>query len=625
MQNRSRKSEGPDRRSLMLGAAGLLAAPAAVSAQSREFAVLDKLPHRRVMSYFDGGPADFSFEAFPFVRADAPRGGIMSMAVYGTYNSFNAFILQGDAAFGMEFLFDSLLKWNLDEPASLYPLVARSFQITEDRRYLRFHLDPNAHFHDGSRVEAADVVFSIEVLRRYGHPAIRMQLNAIDHIAAEGDNAVVVRFEKGATRESALSVARQPVFSNKHYRENAFANASLIAPLGSGPYRIERYETGRYVVLQRVEDYWAQNLPTCRGMDNFDRLRFEYFRDRTSAFAAFKIGALNVHEDLTAANWVNGYSFPAAEDKRVLRSAIPDSNISGVQGWFFNTRRDEFSDPRVREAIACAFDFTWTNRNLFYDQYRRTQSFFENSELAAQGPADQAETALLKSLRAPVRADIYGDPWSAPDGDGSGRDRDLLKRATDLLLAAGYKRDGDYMIGEDGAPLAFEILDSSNALERATMPFIRSLALVGIDARLRIVDAAQYRRRLQQFDFDVTPQRLELSNIPAGEVESLYGSKAAGVAGSRNIIGVSDPLVDELIGRIKAARTRAEFVPACRCLDRALRAGRYWVPHWYKAARWMAHWDVFGRPERPPRFAPAVLATWWWDEEKAKRTLPDGG
>lgn len=625
MQNKGANGQGPDRRGVLLGAAGLIAAPGVVRAQNREFAVLDKLPERRIMSYFDGGPSDFSFKSFPFVRPDAPRGGIMSMAVYGTYNSFNAFILQGDAAFGMEFLFDSLLKWNLDEPAALYPLVARSFQMTEDRRYLRFRLDPDARFHDGSRVGADDVVFSLEVLRRYGHPAIRMQLNAIDHVAAEGENALVVRFEKSATRESALSVARQPIFSNRHYRENAFANASLIAPLGSGPYRIEKYETGRYVVLQRVEDYWAQNLPSCRGMDNFDRLRFEYFRDRTSAFLAFKTGALNVHEDLTAANWVNGYAFPAAEDNRVLRSEIPDSNISGVQGWFFNTRRDELSDARVREAIGCAFDFVWTNRNLFYGQYRRTQSYFENSELAASGPAGSAESALLKSLRTPVPPEIYAEPWSAPDGDGSGRDRDLLKRATDLLVAAGYKREGDFMVGEDGAPLSFEILDSSNALERATMPFIRNLALIGIDARLRVVDAAQYRRRLQQFDFDVTPQRLEMSNIPAGEVESLYGSKAASIGGSRNIGGVRDPLVDELIGRIKSARTREEFVPACRCLDRVLRAGRYWVPHWYKAARWMAHWDVFGRPERPPRYAPAVLATWWWDEAKAKRTMPEGG
>ena len=571
------------------------------------------------MSVFRGLPEAPDFKAFGYVRTDAPKGGVVSQEAYGPFNSLNPFILAGDAPDGVEIVFDSLLTGSLDERDALYPLVAKSVATSPDKRSLRFELRPEARFHDGSPMTAKDVVFSLQTLKDKGRPTIRQALRDVESATAEGDYVVVVRLAENASRDLKLIVARQPIFSAAYYATRKFEEPTLDPPLASGPYKVGKFEAGRFIAFDRVPDYWGKDLPVNVGQNNFDSVRFEYFNDRPVAFEAFKAGAFTVHEEFTSATWATGYDFPAFREKRVVREEIPDANISGIQGWIFNTRRPALKDPRVREAIGYAFDFIWTNKNLMYGAYTRTESYFENSDMKAKGPPGPRELAILEPFRGKVPDEVFGYPFIPPLTDGSGQDRALLKRANDLLTAAGCKRSGMSLMLPDGKPIELEFLDFSSALERHTQPFIKNLKLLGIDARMRIVDAAQYQRRLEDFDFDIVTRRLSMAYSPGEELRALFGSEAANTRGSRNIGGVADPVVDALIAQALQAQTREDLVNICRALDRVLRAGRYWVPHWYKPTHWIAHWDVFGRPERSPKFNPGIVSTWWWDEARAKK------
>ena len=564
------------------------------------------------------------FKAFGYVRPDAPRGGSVSQEQYGTFNSLNAYILRGDPAYGMGLTFDSLMTPSLDERGALYGLVAKTVTISPDQNELRFALRPEARFSDGSPLTAKDVVFSLNLLKEKGHPTIRQELRDMESAQANGDHEVVVRLAASRSRELPQIVARQPIFSEAYYAKKPFEETTLEPPLGSGPYKVGRFEQGRNITFDRVEDYWGAKLPVNVGQNNFDKIRFEYFSDRNVAFEAFKAGTFTTREEFTAAIWAKGYDFPAYLDGRVKREEIPDENISGIQGWFFNTRRPVFADPKVRQAIGYAFDFVWTNVNLMYGAYKRTESFFENSDMKAKGKPDAAELALLEPFRGKLPPGVFEEAYVPPKSDGSGQDRNLLRQAMDLLVAAGMTRDGAVMKLPNGQPIAMEFLDFSSALERHTQPFIKNLRLIGIDARMRVVDAAQYRQRLENFDFDVITQRLVMSYTPGEELRALFGSEAAKIPGSRNLTGVSDPVVDALIAKALVAQSREEIVTICRALDRVLRAGHYWVPHWYKPTHWIAHWDAFGRPPRAPKFDTGILSTWWYDPQKAaKINLPE--
>lgn len=564
------------------------------------------------------------FKAFGYVRPDAPRGGSVSQEQYGTFNSLNAYILRGDPAYGMGLTFDSLMTPSLDERGALYGLVAKTVTISPDQNELRFALRPEARFSDGSPLTAKDVVFSLNILKEKGHPTIRQELRDMESAQANGDHEVIVKLAASRSRELPQIVARQPIFSAAYYDKKPFEETTLDPPLGSGPYKVGRFEQGRNITFDRVENYWGAKLPVNVGQNNFDKIRFEYFSDRNVAFEAFKAGAFTTREEFTAAIWSKGYDFPAYIDGRVKREEIPDENISGIQGWFFNTRRPAFANPKVRQAIGYAFDFVWTNTNLMYGAYKRTESFFENSDMKAKGKPDAAELALLEPFRDKLPPGVFEEVYVPPKSDGSGQDRNLLRQAMDLLLAAGLTRDGAVMKLPNGQPIEIEFLDFSSALERHTQPFIKNLRLIGIDARMRIVDAAQYRQRLENFDFDVITQRLVMSYTPGEELRALFGSESAKIPGSRNLTGVSDPVVDALIAKALVAQSREELVTICRALDRVLRAGHYWVPHWYKPTHWIAHWDAFGRPPRAPKFDTGILSTWWYDSQKAaKINLPE--
>jgi microcin C transport system substrate-binding protein len=410
-----------------------------------------------------------------------------------------------------------------------------------------------------------------------------------------------------------------PIFSEAYWRGKDFEASTLEAPLGSGAYKVGRFEQGRFIEFERVPDYWGKDLPVNVGQNNFDRIRYEYFRDRTVAFEAFKNGTLNYHEEFTSRTWATGYDFPAMREGRVKREEIPNNAPSSVQGWYFNTRREAFKDPRIREAIGLAFDFEWTNANIMFGAYRRTSSFFENSDMKATGLPSPEEVALLEPFRGKLPPAVFGEPYVPPVSDGSGQDRQLLRRADDLLRQAGCKREGGMLKLPNGQPFTIEFLDFQTSLQPHTQPFQSNLKRLGIDARSRIVDAAQYQRRMEEYDFDMASRALVGVTTPGDDLRVVYGSQAARTPGAQNIVGIESPAVDALIERIGNAQTRQELNIACRALDRVLRAGHYWVPMWFKATDLIAYWDQFSRPETKPRFASGAPGTWWYDAEKAKR------
>ncbi|HEY8578501.1 MAG TPA: extracellular solute-binding protein [Beijerinckiaceae bacterium] len=569
-------------------------------------------------------PADFPH--FPYVNPKAPTGGTLRLQIkstsgnqnFDTFDTLNIYTLRGDGAAGMDATFDTLMAGSGDEPGSMYGLLARAVRISADKLTYRFLLRPEARFHDGSRVTAADCAFSFMTLKEKGHPIFRSLLRDLAGAEADGDETLVVRFAPTRGRDVHLLVAGLPVFSRAWWSGRDFEASTLDAPLGSGPYKVGRFEQGRYIEYERVPDYWGAKLPVNIGQNNFDRVRYEYFRERQIAFEGFKSGQMNFHEEYTARFWATGYDFPAVRDGRVKRVELPSGGAVGTQGWIFNTRRDKFADPRIREAFSHAFDFEWTNRNIMYSAYTRLTSYFENSDMKATGAPSPEELALLEPFRDKLPAEVFGEPWVPPVSDGSGSDRNMLRKANELLLAAGCKRDGARLRLPNGQPFDVEFLDSQGALKPHTEPFQANLRRLGIESTFRQVDAAQYKRRLDNFDFDVITMALGGSLTPGEGLRNVFSSEAAKTPGSRNMSGVSHPAVDALVERISMAKTREELNVAAKALDRVLRAGRYWVPMWYKDRALIAHWDVFGRPEQTPRYGTGAPGLWWWDAGKAK-------
>jgi len=567
------------------------------------------------------------FKHFDYVNPAAPKGGTLAIQIkqitgnqnFDTFNTLNIFVLRGDGAAGMGATFDTLMAGSGDEPDALYGLVAKSVRISDDRLTYRFLLRPEARFHDNSKLAARDAAFSLNILKEKGHPVYRSLLAQMVSAEAEAEDILRVQLSPQRSRDLHLVVAGMPIFSERYWQGRDFEAATLEAPLGSGPYRVARFEQGRFIEFERVPDYWAKDLPVNVGQNNFDRIRYEYFRDRTVAFEAFKNGTLNFHEEYTSRIWATGYDFPAMREGRVKKEEISSETPVTIQGWYFNTRREAFKDPRIRQAIGLAFDFEWTNTNIMFGSYTRTTSFFENTDMKAVGKPSPEELALLEPFRDKLPASVFGEPPVPPVSDGSGQDRRLLRRADELLREAGCKREGGVLKLPNGQPLTIEFLDFQSALQPHTQPFQANLKRLGIDARSRIVDAAQYQRRMEDYDFDMASRNLQGSATPGDSLRVVYGSQAGKAPGSQNIAGIDDPAVDAMIERIAQAKTRGDLVIACRALDRVLRAGHYWVPMWFKAESWVAYWDQFSRPETKPRFSSGAPGTWWYDADKAKR------
>jgi microcin C transport system substrate-binding protein len=563
-----------------------------------------------------------NFDHFNYADPNAPKGGTFSLVGWGgvaTFNSLNNYILKGDAAQGLELLFDTLMTPAADEPDAVYGLVAESAEVADDKMSVTFYLRPEAKFADGSPLTADDVVYSFEALKTKGHPIYRQMLEDVVKAEALDPHTVRYTFKSELVRDLPLTVAGLPILSKAYYATHPFDQTTLDPPLGSGPYVVDSLAQGRTITYRRNPDYWAKDLPVNRGRWNFDKIRFEYFRDRTAGMEAFKAGAYDFREEFTSKVWATEYDFPAIRDGRVKKEVLPDETPSGTQGLFLNTRRDALKDPRVRKALDLAFDFEWTNRNVFYGLYTRTVSFFENSPMKAEGTPSEAERALLTNLGVPVSDEALGPAYVPAKSDGSGQDRNILVEAGKLLDEAGWTIKNGVRVNDKGEPLKLEILFFEDVFQRLVTPYVKNLKLLGIDAHMRMVDPAQYQQRLKGFDFDITTERYQMRNTPGVELRSYFGSQAGKMSGSLNLAGISDPAVDVLIERVIAAKSRDELNTAARALDRVLRAGHYWVPHWYKPSFNVAYWDKFSRPTVKPRFDRGILDTWWYDEAKAAK------
>jgi microcin C transport system substrate-binding protein len=570
-------------------------------------------------------PANFS--RFDYVNPEAPKGGLFShigsSRAYNqsflTFNSLNSFVLRGDAAQGLELTFAALMVRALDEPDAMYGLAARGVRISADGLTYRFLIRPEAKFHDGTKLTAQDAAFSFNTLKEKGHPIIHQLMRDVESIAADDDATLVVKFSPKHGREIPLFVASLPIFSRAYYATKNFEDSTLDVPLGSGPYRVGRFEAGRFIEYERVKDWWGADLSVSRGQNNFDTVRYEYYRDRDVAFEGFTARNYLFREEFTSRIWATRYDFPALRDGRVKREVLPDLTPSGAQGWFINTRREKFKDPRVREAIGLAFDFEWTNKNVMYGAYDRTQSYFENSDMKAEGKPSPEELILLEPFRGKIPEEAFGEPFVPPVSDGSGQDRALLRRASTLLQAAGYEIKDNRRVNAKGETIAIEFLIEEPTLQAHHAPFVKNLGILGIEATVRLVDPVQYKAREDEFDFDITIQRFSFSATPGESLRSYFTAQAAATKGTQNLSGIADPAVDGLVEKIVEAKSRAELMTACRALDRVLRAGRYWVPHWYKPSHWLAYWDVFARPADKPRFGRGFPETWWNDPAKTGR------
>jgi microcin C transport system substrate-binding protein len=582
-------------------------------------------PERHGISAFGDLKYPPDFKHFDYVNPNAPKGGVFSHIGatrafnqnFLTFNSLNSFILKGDGAQGMELTFASLMARAEDEPDALYGLAARAVQISPDGLTYRFLLRPGIKFHDGSPLTAHDVAFSLKVLKEKGHPIAQQLLRDFVGAEAPDDATVVVRFAAHRARDVPLFAASLPIFSRSYYSKRSFEETTLEVPLGSGPYKVGDFEPGRHIEYERVKDWWGADLPVARGQNNFDIVRYEYYRDREVAFEGFTARSYLFREEFTSRSWATRYDFPALRDGRIKRDVISDDTPSGAQGWFFNTRREKFKDKRLREAFIYAFDFEWTNKMIMYGSYERTHSVFQNSDMMAAGKPSADELALLEPFRGKVPDEVFGDPFVPPVSDGSGQDRALLRKASALLKEAGFVITDGKRVTPQGEPISVEFLLDEPSVQPHHMLFIKNLGTLGIEANLRIVDPVQYRKRVDDFDFDLTVQRFSFSSTPGDSLRNYFSSHAAAMKGSENLAGISDPVVDALIDKIIAADSRTSLRTACRALDRVIRSGRYWVPHWYKASHWLAYWDVFGRPATKPRYARGIPETWWYDHEKA--------
>lgn len=587
------------------------------------------------------------FQHFDYVNPSAPKTGrLVTMGTGGasTFDTLNQYILKGDAAQGLDLLVDTLMTRAQDEPDAVYGLVAETAEVAADGKSVIFKLRPEAKFSDGSPLTSADAVATFKLLKEKGHPSYGLSLRDVETAEAPDATTVKYTFKGELTRDLPLIVAGLPVLSKAYFDANKFDESSLKPPLGSGPYKIKDISPGTAITYTRRDDYWAKDLPVNRGRFNFDEIRFDYFRDRNVELENIKNGSFDYREEFTSVNWATSYDIPAVKDGRLIKDTLPDENPSGAQGFFINTRRGPFKDIRVREALGLAFDFEWSNKKLFYGLYQRTASFFENSDMKASGAPSPEEVEVLTPFKDKLPPAVFGEVYVPPVTDGSGNNRDGLKKAHQLLEAAGWR------IGQEqaddpncgvfckiamavglrakpsravarnakGETLDVEILLFEAAFERIAGPYVDNLRRIGVNASIRMVDPAQYERRMKAFDFDLSTQRYSMRLAPGIELRNYWGSEAAKTDGSFNLAGIADPVIDALIDKVMAAKTRSELVTAARAADRVLRAGHYWVPHWYKASHNVAYWNKFSRPATPAKYDPGVIDTWWYDKSKAE-------
>ncbi len=555
-------------------------------------------------------PPDFTH--FPYTNPDAPKGGTVTRAAIGSFDSFNPFVVRGTPTIAAGKLFDTLMVRSQDEPEAAYGHLARVIEIPADHQGVAFELRPEAHFNDGTPVTAEDVVWTFNTLREKGRPFFRQYYADVASVVAETKLRVVFRFTTAQNRELPQILGEMPVLPEHWWKGRDFSEPLSEPPLGSGPYKVSTFEMGRSVVLQRVPDYWATNLPTAKGLNNFDTVRFEYYRDPNVAMEAFKAGSVDWRQENISKNWATAYDFPAVTQGLVKKVSLATDIPAGMQGFAINTRRPLFADRRVRQALNLVFDFEWMNHNLFYDSYVRTQSYFSNSDFASSGLPQGPELALLEPFRAQLPPELFTTPFHTPVTDGSGNNREGLRAALTLLEQAGWKIQDRKLVNAKGEPFAFQILLSEPAFERVALAYVQSLQRLGMDVTVRTVDPAQYQRRMDSFDYDMTDTVIGESGSPGNEQTEFWTCGSAKTEGSNNIMGVCNPVVDALVANLLKAADYPHLVTAVRALDRVLLWGFYIVPNWHSEHVNVAYWNRFGRPEAPVKQG-VVFDAWWLD------------
>jgi microcin C transport system substrate-binding protein len=558
------------------------------------------------------------FKHFDYVDPKAPKGGTVKLATIGTFDSLNPFILKGVPASGVGLLFDTLTEQSADEPFSEYGLLAESIELPQDHTWVAYNIRKQARWHDGTPVTADDVVFSFNTLKEKGAPFYRYYYQ--DVIKAERLSKYKVRFvfRNGGNPELPLIMGQLYVISKKYYTEHTFDKTSLEPPLGSGPYMVEDVKPGRSITYKRNPDYWGRNVPALAGRYNFDTIRYDYYRDETVVVEAFKAGEYDFRSENVAKIWATAYTGSNFDKGYIIKEELPDNTPTGMQAWVFNTRRPIFQDKRVRYALAYMFDFKWTNRTLFYGQYSRIKSYFENSELASKGLPGPGELKLLEPYRDKLPKEVFTQVYEPPEPETAGELRPNIRQALTLLREAGWHLQGGKLVNARGEQFAFEFLIFQPSTERIVIPFKKNLELMGIDMSIRTVDSSQYTNRINNYDFDMTSVWWRQSLSPGNEQRDFWSSAAADRPGSRNLAGIKDPVVDALIDKIITAPDRESLVNACRALDRVLLWGHYVIPNWYSRKYRISYWNKFSRPEIKPKYALGFLDTWWVDPEKEK-------
>ena len=571
-------------------------------------------------------PADYTH--FEFAQLDAPKGGTFAFAPSNwglnqniqTFNTLNSFVLRGDAPPRMGMCFDTLFTTALDEPDSIYGALAKTVEISADRNSYRFEIHEIAKFHDGSPITAADVVFSYNTIKEKGHPQLALDLRHLVEAAVVDDFTLELRFNGEQSDRAILSVATGvPILSKTYYTSREFDASTLEPPLSSGGWKVAEANPGKYIIYERFKDYWGDALPFAKGIGHFDFLRIDFFRDRTASFEAFKKGVVTWREEFTSKNWATSYDFPAVKEGKVVQREFPAEKRPAMQAWAINTRRKKFANPLIRQAIGVCFDFEWTNKNLFFGAYTRSQSSFERSDFRAEGLPSDAELAILEPMRDLLNPKVFEAPYEQLVTNGTGNDRKILRQAVKLLKQAGCTTRNNKQFTADGEQLTIEFMIRAPVFERILGKYVENLGKVGIDASIRLVDPSQFQSRLDEFDFDMVGAAFTVGATPTSEsMRQFFHSESANRKGSRNYPAVAIKGLDALIDGMKAVESRAQLVTYMKCIDRVLRAEHYWIPNWYSASHRVAMWDMFGWKEPKPDYAFPVESIWWYDEEKAK-------
>ncbi len=570
------------------------------------------------LSLFGNLKYSHNFTHFDYVNPQAPKGGKVRYATVGSFDSLNPFILKGVPAVGSGLPFESLLVSASDEPDSAYGLIAEKVFQAKDNSWVKFTINKNARWHDGSRITADDVVFSFQTLIDKGHPNFSIMLKGVSEVVSNADLEITYYISDVENRKLPLIIGGLPILQKKYFSKNPFDTTTLVTPMGSGPYKISDLDPGRSITFERVQNYWGKDLPVNVGRYNFDKIIYDYYRDRDVMVEALKAGEYDIHQEYTSKTWATAYDIKAVQDGWLIKDVLEDNTPSGVQAFFINTRRDKFKNLKLREALSYAFDYEWTNKNIFFGLYKRMASYFENSDLASNGLPEGRELKLLEKFRGQIPNEVFTQKFIPPKTDGSGNIRKNLRIAASLLADSGWTLiDGDRVHNQTGHRLEIEFLYFERTFERILAPYARNLEKLGITTSLRLVDVTQYIKRLEEHDFDITTRRFVQGLSPGAELLSYFGSETADQFGTLNASGIKDPVVDALLLEVLSAKDREQLTVATRALDRILLWGHYMVPQWYKGTHHIVYWNFFDRPVVKPKYA-IGFDTWWWNEEKVR-------